>query len=97
VANFKPSDEREYEHWKLPRTRRIMQYNDVEKKVEWVDAIVDCVLIECVTKERKVYQHLKKFYANFEATSELNVLPTEEQLTALQNELGALTKDVIDE
>jgi hypothetical protein len=81
AAEFKVHDKRDYHSFNITnKVGQIFQI-DPDNGVKIVEKVVPRYLTECVTPERKIYQHLKKFYSGFaEEEAQFTTLPSEEDI-----------------
>lgn len=87
IAEYHPRNLREYEHWKFPRKRLVPQLT-LDGKVDFVERVVDCIVVECISGDRKVYQHLKRQYSTFrEDEVTLQPLPSKQELKELEQNI----------
>lgn len=89
AAGFKPKEKRDYETWTIG-TKKGMIYRIVpDKGVELVEKEVDCLVTECVSPERKIYQELKKKYRLFKNNEEVKLdftsLPSKSEMDRIMD------------
>lgn len=88
VTGFNPRAEREYvTHHIADKTARIYQLHHTGE-IKLVERKVPRYLTECVTPERKIYQHAKAYYSGFvEAEAEFTSMPSQEEMDKLQQQI----------
>lgn len=100
IAKFNSQEKREYETWKIPCMKYILSYDPKTKQATPTKRVVDAEIMECVSKPRKVYKHVKKFYKGYTEEAQFNVLPEENALEDIRQQMTeeqkALSKEVKD-
>lgn len=78
--------DRDYQDVIFTTERDILQYDPKNDTVKAVKRKVDSITIECVDASRKVYKYMKKKFINNSYEGELTVLPSKEDLKAIEDE-----------
>lgn len=74
MAGFHPTKtEREYREWVIAEKTGLVHRILPEGGVETVEKTIQKTVVECVSKERKFYQELKKNFNDFKAGKEIDL------------------------
>lgn len=93
MLNYHPKNKREYMDFTFKVPRKILQFeNDGEGgfKSKVVTRVVEQLVKECVSGDRKLYKYFKKKYVNNNHEEQFNALPE-------QGELDVITKQFQEE